>query len=148
MKQIARWVRLHPCDLSQKVAIIVEHFRTTVAWRLNGEAKAMVVTGSRKEAVRYKLAIDSYMKKNGYQDIAAIVAFSGDVIDPESGANKFNELNMNPGLRGRNMPMPLIPMNSIFSLLPRSFRLDSISRNWLPCMSIKGLLASTLCKVV
>ena len=63
MKQIARWVRLHPYNISQKVAIIVEHFRNSVAWTLNGEAKAMVVTGSRKEAVRYKLAIDSYIRR-------------------------------------------------------------------------------------
>src|SRR5689334_16887916 len=53
MKQLARWVRLHPYNISQKVAIIVEHFRHTVAPLLGGRAKAMVVTSSRKEAVRY-----------------------------------------------------------------------------------------------
>jgi type I restriction enzyme R subunit len=102
-KQIARWVRLHPHNIAQKVAIVVEHFRANVAWRLNGEAKAMVVTGSRKEAVRYKIAIDKYIKDSGYKDIASLVAFSGDVIDPESGAEKFNEHTMNPGLKGRDI---------------------------------------------
>jgi WD40 repeat protein len=28
MKQLARWVRLHPYNISQKVAIIVEHFHS------------------------------------------------------------------------------------------------------------------------
>ncbi|MGO9613135.1 MAG: type I restriction endonuclease subunit R [Dissulfurispiraceae bacterium] len=103
MKQLARWVRLHPYNIGQKVEIIVEHFRKTVAWRLNRQAKAMVVTGSRKEAVRYKIAIDAYIKRNAYQDIAALVAFSGDVTDPESGLDKFNEHNMNPALEGRRI---------------------------------------------
>jgi type I restriction enzyme, R subunit len=103
MKQIAKWVRLHPYNIAQKVAIIVEHFRASVAWRLDGQAKAMVVTASRKEAVRYKLALDAYIKEKQYQDVSALVAFSGDVIDPESGPDKFNESSMNPGLKGREM---------------------------------------------
>ena len=103
MKQIARWVRLHPYNISQKVAIIVEHFRNTVAWMLNKQAKAMVVTGSRKEAVRYKKEIDAYIKKSRYKDIAALVAFSGDVIDADSGPDKFNEYNMNRELKGRRI---------------------------------------------
>jgi len=102
-KQIAYWVRLHPYNIGQKVKIIVEHFRKNVVWRLGGEAKAMVVTGSRKEAVRYKLEMDRYIAENKYMDIATLVAFSGDVIDPESGPDKFNEHTMNPGLKGRDI---------------------------------------------
>lgn len=103
LKSLMRWVRLHPHNIAQKVQVIVEHFRSNVAWRLNGKAKAMVVTASRKEAVRYKLAMDKYIKTQGYKDIAALVAFSGDVNDPDSGPNPFNESNMNPGLRGRDL---------------------------------------------
>jgi len=103
LKQLARWVRLHPYNISQKVEIIVEHFRKNVAYRLDGHAKAMVVTGSRKEAVRYKLAIDAYIQRQGYQHLAALVAFSGEVNDPESGPEKFSESNMNPGLKGREL---------------------------------------------
>ncbi|MHA3724437.1 type I restriction endonuclease subunit R [Leucobacter sp. HY1910] len=97
-----RWVRLHPYNISQKVAVIVEHFRANVRRELGGRAKAMVVTGSRKEAVRYKLAIDAYVKERGLeQQVGALVAFSGDVDDPESGPEKFTEANLNPGLKGR-----------------------------------------------
>ena len=52
---------------------------------LVGQAKAMVVTGSRKEAVRYKLGFDRYISEKGYKKIHAMVAFSGDVEFSEIG---------------------------------------------------------------
>ena len=94
LKQVMRWVRLHPYNISQKVSIIVEHFNENVAGQLAGRAKAMVVTASRKEAVRYKLAIDKYIRENGY-GIGTLVAFSGDVLDLDSGPDAFTEGNMN-----------------------------------------------------
>lgn len=98
------WVKLHPTNISQKVQIIVEHFRQNVAWRLDGQAKAMVVTNSRKAAVRYKLAFDKYVADHGYTNVAALVAFSGEVKDSESGKDEpFTESNMNPGLKGRDL---------------------------------------------
>jgi len=101
---IAKWVRLHPYNISQKVQVIIEHFRTRVAPLLNGQAKAMVVTDSRKSAVRYKLAFDKYIDENPEcRGIQAMVAFSGEVLDPESGPEPFDETNMNPGLKGRDM---------------------------------------------
>ena len=69
LKSLMNWVKLHPHNISQKVQVIVEHFRANVAWRLDGKAKAMVVTGSRKEAVRYKLAIDKYIHDAGYSGL-------------------------------------------------------------------------------
>ena len=83
--------------------IIIEHFRENVGWRLNGKAKAMVVTSSRKAAVRYKLAFDKYVAEKGYTDVAALVAFSGEVTDDESGLEKATETSMNPGLKGRGL---------------------------------------------
>lgn len=103
MISLMRWVRLHPYNISQKVQVIVEHFRAHVAWRLNAQAKAMVVTSSRKEAVRYKVAIDKYIKSQGYKSLATLVAFSGEVVDAESGPGEFTEANMNPGLKGRDL---------------------------------------------
>jgi len=103
LKSLMNWVRLHPHNFAQKVQVIVEHFRANVMWCLNGRAKAMVVTSSRKEAVRYKLAMDKYIKAQGYRDVSALVAFSGEVNDPESGPSPFNESNMNPGLKGRDL---------------------------------------------
>ncbi len=103
LKSLMRWVRLHPFNIAQKVQVIVEHFKQNVSWRLDGQAKAMVVTGSRKEAVRYKIAIDKYIKSQGYKDLGTLVAFSGEVVDSESGVVPFTENNMNTGLKGRDL---------------------------------------------
>ncbi len=104
MKGIMRWVKLHPYNIAQKVQVVVEHFRENVAPLLNGKAKAMVVVGSRLEAVRWQLAIDKYIKNQGYK-LGTLVAFSGEVIDIESGADPFteNSKSLNPNLRGRDM---------------------------------------------
>ncbi len=104
LKGIMRWVKLHPYNISQKVQVVVEHFRETVAPMLNGRAKAMVVVSSRLEAVRWKLAMEKYIQSQGYK-IGTLVAFSGEVNDKESGPDAFSETShaMNPNLRGRKM---------------------------------------------
>ncbi|BBX04634.1 restriction endonuclease subunit R [Mycolicibacterium moriokaense] len=96
-KEVMRWVKLNPQTIAQKSAIIVEHFRANVAHLLDGHAKAMVVTDSRKAAVRYKRAIDDYISKKGY-GYGTLVAFSGTVHDPETGPDDFTEASMNPGV--------------------------------------------------
>lgn len=104
MKGIMRWVRLHPHNISQKVQVVVEHFRQNVAPLLDGRAKAMVVVGSRVEAVRWKLATDAYIKSSGYK-LGTLVAFSGEVRDEQSGPDPFTEVGaaLNPALRGRDI---------------------------------------------
>jgi type I restriction enzyme R subunit len=108
--KLNQWVRLHDYNISQKVQVIVEHFKANVMGLLGGQAKAMVVTSSRKEAVRYKLGFDHYIKAQGYQNIHAMVAFSGEVEfsdkDPNAAGllgEKFTESTMNPNLKGRDM---------------------------------------------
>ena len=108
--KLNQWVRLHDYNISQKVQVIIEHFRDNVMGLLGGQAKAMVVTSSRKEAVRYKLCFDKYITEKGYQSIHAMVAFSGEVEFNENDPNtegligeKFTENNMNPNLKGRDM---------------------------------------------
>lgn len=97
-------VRLHPYNISQKVAVVVEHFRENVQPLLDGHAKAMVVVGSRQEAVRWQLAIQTYIKEQGYK-LGALVAFSGEVNDPESLPEPVteNSTQLNPLLKGRDM---------------------------------------------
>ncbi|MDP9820334.1 type I restriction endonuclease subunit R [Nocardioides massiliensis] len=112
-KGLMRWVRLHPTNISQKVQIIVEHFHANVAHLLEGKAKAMVVTDSRKAAVKYKKAIDAYIAKRAAEDASynyrTLVAFSGAVRMDEDEVwgedwgpapdkdDEFTEANMNPG---------------------------------------------------
>ena len=104
LKGIMGWVRLHPYNIAQKVQVVVEHFRQYIAPLLNGQAKAMVVVGSRQEVVRWKIAIDKYIKNRGYA-IGTLVAFSGEVKDTESGPDTFTETThaLNPNLRGRDI---------------------------------------------
>jgi type I restriction enzyme R subunit len=104
LKGIMGWVRLHPYNIAQKVEVVVEHFRKFVAPLLDGKAKAMVVVGSRLEAVRWQLAIDKYIKEHGYR-IGTLVAFSGEVNDTESGPDGFTENSpaLNPNLKGRDI---------------------------------------------
>ncbi|MDT0261813.1 type I restriction endonuclease subunit R [Jatrophihabitans lederbergiae] len=96
---LARFVSLHPTNLAQKAEIIVEHFRQKTAGKIGGRAKAMVVTRSRLHAVRYKQAIDAYIAAKGYDRgpgrIAALVAFSGTVVDPTDPAVSYTEPMMN-----------------------------------------------------
>jgi type I restriction enzyme, R subunit len=104
MKGIMAWVRLHPYNIAQKVQVVVEHYRSTVAPLLAGKAKAMVVVGSRLEAVRWQLAINKYIKEHGYK-IGTLVAFSGEVNDAESGPDGFteNSATLNSNLKGRDI---------------------------------------------
>ncbi|MFY7942507.1 MAG: type I restriction endonuclease subunit R, partial [Burkholderiaceae bacterium] len=104
MKGIMQWVRLHPYNISQKVQVVVEHYRENVQPLLAGRAKAMVVVGSRKEAVRWQKAIRAYIAKQNYP-LGAMVAFSGEVDDPESYPQAVSETSreLNPGLKGRDI---------------------------------------------
>ncbi len=113
-RSLAKWMSLHPTNVGQKVQLITEHFRTNVARLLNGQAKAMVVTSSRASAVAYKRSFKAYCESHGYTNLHAMVAFSGDVqnLDKQTGVliedtleadHQFNETNMNPDLRGRDM---------------------------------------------
>jgi type I restriction enzyme R subunit len=103
--KLARWVRLHPYNISQKVEVIVEHFRANIRGLLNGQAKAMVVTSSRQEAVRYQLALKTYVQQMGYSDVHPLVAFSGSVLPDEVIPEEVTESSslLNAGLNGRDL---------------------------------------------
>mgnify|MGYP002755814457 FL=1 len=99
-----QWVRLHPYNIAQKVQVVVEHYRENVQPLLHGRAKAMVVVGSRKEAVRWQKAIRAYIAKQNYP-LGVLVAFSGEVNDPDSFPESVTETHaqLNPSLKGRDI---------------------------------------------
>lgn len=110
-KAAQRWVMLHEHNITQKVDIIVRHFRENIAHLLGGTAKAMIVTSSRKHALRYYKAVERYCSKHGYDDVHALVAFSGKVIvsgedndiapDDLLGEGEYTEANVNTGAKGK-----------------------------------------------
>ncbi|MCX6178280.1 MAG: DEAD/DEAH box helicase family protein, partial [Chlorobiales bacterium] len=103
-RALARYVDLHDYNITQKVEIIVEHFCTHTRHKIGGQAKAMVVTGSREHAVRYKLAFDKYLKAKKYHDIKTLIAFSGELSLDDHPGIKFTETQMNHGIRETELP--------------------------------------------
>ncbi|MEO5811076.1 MAG: DEAD/DEAH box helicase family protein, partial [Rhodanobacter sp.] len=104
MKGIMQWVRLHPYNIAQKVQTVVEHYRENVQSLLGGKAKAMVIVSSRKEAVRWQKAMRGYIQRQNYA-LGVLVAFSGEVNDPESFPAPVSETStdLNPALKGRSI---------------------------------------------
>ena len=103
-KALTRYLELHPVNIEQVVSVIVEHFRLHVMCEIGGHAKAMVVTGSRVAAVKYKLAFDRYISAQGYTGIRSLVAFSGTVEDPDDPGSSYTEVSMNDGLAESELP--------------------------------------------
>jgi type I restriction enzyme R subunit len=119
-RALAKWMTLHPTNVTQKVQFILEHFGKNVAHLLEGKAKAMVVTSSRAAAVRYKRAFDTFIANNpAYREVQALVAFSGSLTGREvahfddvrvggeaflaDDDEVFSEDTMNPAVRGQDL---------------------------------------------
>ena len=107
---LARFMSLHPHNISQKVEVIIEHFISSTRHLLGGRAKAMVVTRSRIQAVKYKLEFDKYIEDHKkvnparYSGIKSLVAFSGTVTDRDFPDKSYTEVGMNKGIRESELP--------------------------------------------
>jgi len=102
-KALARFMRLHPHNIGQKTVVMVEHFQQHTRHKIGGRAKAMVVTSSRLEAVRYKQEFDLYISEKGYP-IKSLVAFSGIVEDDKIPEKTYTEVEMNDGVKEKELP--------------------------------------------
>lgn len=102
-KALARFLRLHPHNIAQKTEVMVEHFNASTRHKIAGKAKAMVVTGSRLEVVRYKQGFDQYIAEKGYTHIKTLVAFSGMVVDDKIPGVTYSEEQMNQGVREKEL---------------------------------------------
>lgn len=96
LKTIRKYEELHPYNIQQKSAIIVETFRNVTKQKIKGKGKMMVVTSSRLAAVRYYHEIKNYLELNGYHDVEILAAFSGSIKDPEDAAEiEWTESKLN-----------------------------------------------------
>ena len=85
------YVELHDTAISEKIAVMLDHFHEQTSWQIGGKAKAMIVTRSRMHAIHYKLAVDRVLRERGYP-YQTLVAFSGTVKD---GDIDYTEASMN-----------------------------------------------------
>ncbi len=104
IKMIKKYQELHPYNIQQKSAIIVETFRNITRQKIKGKGKMMVVTSSRLAAVRYFHEIKRYLAVNGYNDVEILAAFSGSIKDPDDPSEKeWTESNINVDRRGNSV---------------------------------------------
>ena len=103
MKLIRRYAELHPYNISQKAAIIVETFREVTSKAIGGKGKMMVVTASRLAAVRYFQEVQKYIRQQGYDSLQVMIAFSGIVKDPDMPGSEYTESGMNTDENGNRV---------------------------------------------
>lgn len=99
---LVRFAEQHPTSVAQKAKLIVDDFRETVAGRIGGRAKAMVVTAGRWGALRLYQAIRRYLDEAGQGDLGVLVAFSGSLKEGERGP-EFTEAQLN-GIPEKQLP--------------------------------------------
>lgn len=106
IKAIRRYESLHPHNLAQKTAIMVEHFRSQTINQIGGKAKAMVVTASRLHAVRYCFEFKRYIKDKGYTGLDVLVAFSGEIDDEGMSwtEEKINKTKSGEHIKEKQLP--------------------------------------------
>lgn len=111
VKAVRRYQELHPHNLQQKTAVMIEQFREVTKSKISGNAKAMVVTASRLHAVRYYHEFKRYIEKNKYDDLDILIAFSGVVND--IGANgeniPYTEESLNKRVDGSTIKEKQLP---------------------------------------
>ena len=106
VRAILNYESLHPHNIAQKTAIMLEHFRNVTMHKIGGKAKAMVVTPSRLHAVRYLQEFKRQIKEKGYTDLDVLVAFSGEVTDH---GETFTEEKLNKTKTGETIKEKALP---------------------------------------
>ncbi len=106
LRAILRFETLHPHNIAQKTAIMLDHFLHVTKDKIDGHAKAMVVTPSRLHAVRYWKEFKHQIQAKGYQGIDVLVAFSGEVND---GGIAYTEEKLNTDKSGQPVKETALP---------------------------------------
>ena len=100
VKAVRRFESLHPHNITQKTAVIIDHFRRVTRFEIGGKAKAMLVTSSRLHAVRYLKEFRKQITAGGFKDLDVLVAFSGEVNDA---GDKVSEEKLNKTKDGKTV---------------------------------------------
>ncbi|EJB7516983.1 type I restriction endonuclease subunit R [Campylobacter upsaliensis] len=89
--KLRAYVTNHIATIEKKATIMIEHFFQNIYKKIGEKAKAMVVTSSRENAVKYYLFFKKYLQEN-YPEYQALVAFSG---DKEINGESYSEAELN-----------------------------------------------------
>ncbi len=106
VKAIRNYETLHPHNISQKTAIMLEHFLNITRHKIGGKAKAMIVTPSRLHAVRYVLEFKKQIEEKGYSNLDVLVAFSGEI---EDNGESYTEEKINKTKDGETIKEKALP---------------------------------------
>lgn len=100
-KKMKKFVESHDHAIRRKAEIMIDHFHDEVIAKrkIDGQAKAMIVTSGIERAIQYRLAFDAYLleRRSPYK---ALVAFTG---EKEYRSEKYTEDGMN-GFAGTKIP--------------------------------------------
>jgi type I restriction enzyme R subunit len=102
-KALGKYIALNEHNIAQKTDVILDHFEKIARHKIGGKAKAMVITGSRLQAVRYFEEFKRQIKEKKLNHIKALVAFSGEITDPKNNLSKATEANLN-GFSEKELP--------------------------------------------
>lgn len=108
IKAVLKYETLHPHNVAQKTAVILDHFDKITKYKIGGKAKAMVVTASRLHAVRYLLEFKKQIKEKNLQNCDVLVAFSGEVKDRDE---TYTEEVLNKDKFGNTIKENQLPKN-------------------------------------
>lgn len=98
-KKLRAYVESHPFSIKEKSKVMIDHFHSEVKGRIKGQAKAMVVTKSIRNAIQYYFAFQEYLREI-HSPYKAIVAFSGKkVVDSQ----EYDEAKLN-GFPSNDIP--------------------------------------------
>ncbi|EIR8930866.1 type I restriction endonuclease subunit R [Campylobacter upsaliensis] len=89
--KLRAYVTNHIATIEKKATIMIEHFFQNICKKIGEKAKAMIVTSSRENAVKYYLFFKKYLQKN-HPEYQALVAFSG---DKEINGESYSEAELN-----------------------------------------------------
>ncbi|EFW5251037.1 type I restriction endonuclease subunit R [Campylobacter upsaliensis] len=89
--KLRAYVTNHIATIEKKATIMIEHFFQNICKKIGEKAKAMIVTSSRENAVKYYLFFKKYLQEN-HPEYQALVAFSG---DKEINGESYSEAELN-----------------------------------------------------
>ncbi len=113
---IKRFHDSHEYVLQQKVEVMIEKLREITLSKIGGKAKAMIVSPSRAHAVRYLFLVRDYCKKKGYDDVHALVAFSG-TVKYQGEEYTESKLNSTEEQRISERQLPLFFNSDLYNVL-------------------------------